>query len=116
MLSLKRKGPDVVATVAKGITSVEVAICHVPGACHEASSLRGSQITLQVRRRADRSQPLTAQRLPEIINEIGMGWYHLLTFIMLVFTPLAEGAGMIATCIMSTVLVSCVLQLCVLCN
>ncbi|CAJ1335761.1 unnamed protein product [Effrenium voratum] len=56
---------------------------------------KGSQITLQVRRRADRSQPLTAQRLPEIINEIGMGWYHLLTFIMLVFTPLAEGAGMI---------------------
>jgi len=57
---------------------------------------RGSQIALQVKRvQGGQSQPLTATRLPELIDEIGMGWYHITAFVMLVFTPLAEGAGMI---------------------
>ena len=52
----------------------------------------GSQMTLEIRRR---SKMLTSHRLPEIINEIGIGWYHIVSFIILVCMPLAEGAGMI---------------------
>lgn len=54
---------------------------------------RGSQMTLEIRRPG--SKMLTSHRLPEIINEIGIGWYHIISFVILVCMPLAEGAGMI---------------------
>lgn len=50
-------------------------------------------MTLEIRRPG--SKMLTSHRLPEIINEIGLGWYHIISFIILVCMPLAEGAGMI---------------------
>ena len=56
---------------------------------------RGSQVTLEVRSKSYGAKLLTSHRLPEIINEIGIGWYHISSFVMLVCMPLAEGAGMI---------------------
>lgn len=50
-------------------------------------------MTLEIRRPG--SKMLTSHRLPEIINEIGIGWYHIISFVILVCMPLAEGAGMI---------------------
>ena len=55
----------------------------------------GSQVTLEVRSKSYGAKLLTSHRLPEIINEIGIGWYHISSFVMLVCMPLAEGAGMI---------------------
>ena len=52
-------------------------------------------MTLEVRSKSYGAKLLTSHRLPEIINEIGIGWYHISSFVMLVCMPLAEGAGMI---------------------
>ena len=65
---------------------------------HVHACLAGSQMTLQTRTKTEGATGLftvTAARLPELIDEIGIGKFQIIQFLPVLFVPLCEGANVL---------------------